>query len=191
MAWNNLIPTQTISFNNLQDAVTDGLFTTKTAIPPSDEQITKADANTYVNIDTNYASYAAKLSNQLVVKQDLQSTSSNISVTIVGPSCKINNYQFYFTMSYNNIPSGYTVSFDIINNGSNIDAGFCSDGRFGMFWPNGQTTGTLQGTFVVKDLSNNTVYTSPQLNQSYQGFWVNLSACTTCTSSFDPDYVPN
>jgi hypothetical protein len=48
------------------------VFTLKNAIPATNEQITKADADFYVNINTSYAPYAAKASNQLVVKSDLQ-----------------------------------------------------------------------------------------------------------------------
>lgn len=73
MPWSTLANNQTISFNNLQNAVNTGVFSAKASIPVSDEQITKADANTYVNINTGYTPYANKASNQLVVKSDLQS----------------------------------------------------------------------------------------------------------------------
>ena len=71
MSWASLANNQTVSFNNLQNAVNNGVFTAKTSIPASNEQITKVDANTYVNINTSYGPYAAKASNQLVVKSDL------------------------------------------------------------------------------------------------------------------------
>jgi hypothetical protein len=80
MSWAGLATNQTVSFNNLQDAVTTGVFTAKTTIPVSAEQITKADANTYVNINTSFAPYAAKSSNQLVTKFDLISLGSNAFV---------------------------------------------------------------------------------------------------------------
>jgi|688.fasta_scaffold00517_48 hypothetical protein len=74
MPWSTLANNQTISFANLQNAINTGVFQQKAAIPvESSEQITKADANTYVNINTGYAPYANKASNQLVVKSDLQS----------------------------------------------------------------------------------------------------------------------
>lgn len=72
MSWAGIASNQCVSFTNLKDAVNTGVFTQKTTIPTSDEQITKDDANTYVNINTSYAPYAAKASNQLVVKSDLQ-----------------------------------------------------------------------------------------------------------------------
>ena len=72
--WAATANNETISFNNLQNGVDTGVLSQKAAIPASNEQITKADANTYVNINTSFAPYAAKASNQLVVKSNLQST---------------------------------------------------------------------------------------------------------------------
>lgn len=72
MAWTSLASNQTVSFNNLQSAVNIGLFAQNTTIPGSLEQITKSDASTYVQINTGYGPYAAKASNQLVVRNDLQ-----------------------------------------------------------------------------------------------------------------------
>ena len=71
MSWVGIANNQTVSFNNLQDAVTNGYFVALAAIPASQEQITKTDASTYANIDTAYGPYAAKASNQLVVKSNL------------------------------------------------------------------------------------------------------------------------
>lgn len=79
--WAGLASNETISFNNLQNGVDTGQFTAKTTIPVSDEQITKADANTYVNIDTAYAPYAAKANNQLVVKSNLITTTTTTTTT--------------------------------------------------------------------------------------------------------------
>ena len=71
MSWVGIANNQTVSFNNLQDAITNGYFVALAAIPASQEQITKTDASTYANIDTAYGPYAAKASNQLVVKSNL------------------------------------------------------------------------------------------------------------------------
>lgn len=71
MSWAAIASNQCVSFNNLQDAVTNGYFVALTGIPATQEQITKSDASTYVNIDTSYAPYAGKASNQLVVKSNL------------------------------------------------------------------------------------------------------------------------
>jgi hypothetical protein len=80
MSWVALANNQTISFNNLQNAVTNGYFVALTTIPTSLEQITKSDASTYVNIDTSYAPYAAKASNQLVVKSNLRPISYSYTI---------------------------------------------------------------------------------------------------------------
>jgi hypothetical protein len=82
MSWASLASNQTVSFNNLQNAVNNGVFTAKTAIPVSNEQITKADANTYVNINTSFGPYAAKASNQLVVKSNLQAVITSYPHTV-------------------------------------------------------------------------------------------------------------
>lgn len=75
MSWSGIASNQCVSRNNLQDAVNTGVFTLKNTIPAGTEQITKADADFYVNIDTSYGPYAAKASNQLVVKSNLISGS--------------------------------------------------------------------------------------------------------------------
>lgn len=72
MSWASIASNQCVSFNNLQDAVNNGVFLLKNAIPASQEQITKSDANYYVYIDTSYGPYASKASNQLIVKSNLQ-----------------------------------------------------------------------------------------------------------------------
>lgn len=72
MSWAGIANNQCVSFANLKDAVDTGVFISKTTQSTSLEQITKDDANNYVYIDTSYAPYAAKTSNQLVVKSDLR-----------------------------------------------------------------------------------------------------------------------
>lgn len=83
MPWSTLANNQTVTFNNLQDAVNTGVFTAKTSIPASQECITKTDANTYVNINTSNAGYSSKASNQLVFKSDLTAPASGVVFTAV------------------------------------------------------------------------------------------------------------
>lgn len=71
MSWSNIADNQTVSYNNLQDAVNTGQLTAKTSIPSGNQQVTKAAADTYVEVATNYPSYASKSSNQLIVKSNL------------------------------------------------------------------------------------------------------------------------
>jgi hypothetical protein len=75
MAWNSLASNQTVSFSNLDNAVSLGYFVQKAAIADSNEQITKADADAKVYLDTAYGPFAAKSSNQLVVKSNLRPVS--------------------------------------------------------------------------------------------------------------------
>lgn len=92
MSWASIANNQCISFNNLQDAVTTNVFVIKAAIPVSLEQITKTDADTYVYIDTAYGPYAAKASNQLVVKSDLQPPPTTTTTTTTAPCQQIYLY---------------------------------------------------------------------------------------------------
>lgn len=74
MSWAGIANNQTISFSNLLNATQSAGFVQKNPFPnpfPYFEQITKSEADTYVYIDTSYAPYAAKSSNQLVVKSNL------------------------------------------------------------------------------------------------------------------------
>lgn len=82
MSWAGIASNQTVTFNNLQDAVTTGVFTQKTSIPATNECITKTDANTYVNINTSNSGYSSKSSNQLVVKSDLTAPPSGVVFSI-------------------------------------------------------------------------------------------------------------
>lgn len=71
MAWNDLASNQTISFTNLKNAVDTGVILGKVTITPSNEQVTKSDVETYTWANTVYAPFAAKASNQLVVKSNV------------------------------------------------------------------------------------------------------------------------
>ena len=82
MSWAGLANNQIVSFNNLQDAVTNGYFTALTTIPVSNEEITKTDASTYVNCDPTYYLFAAKTSNQLIAKRDLVTTTSTTTTAL-------------------------------------------------------------------------------------------------------------
>jgi hypothetical protein len=106
MSWASLANNQCVSFNNLQNAVNTGVFTLKNSIPASSEQITKADADYYVNINTSYGPYAAKASNQLVVKSDLQAAA---------PAC-----QQIYLYPYNSSPCDHFGSYTLYDTDSAI-----------------------------------------------------------------------
>jgi hypothetical protein len=82
MSYSDLQFNQTISFNNLQSGVVEGYFLAKTSIPSGTKQITKAEANTYVNINTSLSSYANKAANQLVVRDNLEGITNIYPYTI-------------------------------------------------------------------------------------------------------------
>jgi hypothetical protein len=86
MSWASIASNQAVSCENLQDAVTNGIFTIKNTIPSSTPAkykcVTKADADYYVNINTSNPGYVAKASNQLVVKNDLSSGAAPIYITV-------------------------------------------------------------------------------------------------------------
>jgi hypothetical protein len=70
MNWTSVASNQTFSGNTLQNAVTNGFFTVKpigTPIPLTDEQLTKSQVESMVNI----LSISGKTANQLVVKSNL------------------------------------------------------------------------------------------------------------------------
>jgi hypothetical protein len=80
MSWAGISSNQTVSCNNLQDAVTNGIFYLKATIPSSLKQITKAEAESYVYIN----SVSGKTSGQLVVKSDLVSSGYYVGQSALG-----------------------------------------------------------------------------------------------------------
>ena len=77
MAWSGVANNQTISNENLQDAINTGVFSAGgTGIPltPPDnkKQVTKGRTSSYINVpNPNYAPFYGKETNQLVVKSDI------------------------------------------------------------------------------------------------------------------------
>ena len=76
MSWAGLASNQCVSCENLQDAVTTGVFALKSTIPSTSpakyKQVTKTEAETYVYCTVG----GGKASNQLVVKSNLTSSVS-------------------------------------------------------------------------------------------------------------------
>lgn len=131
MSWASIANNQTVSFNNLQDAVNNSVFTQKTVIPASNEQITKADANTYVYIDTSYGPYAGKSSNQLVVKSNLLAvTIFYLSYSTDGPSnaCSIYPTTTAYYASYGSTLQNGTIIYTDAALTNPAPAGYYSNG---------------------------------------------------------------
>jgi hypothetical protein len=80
MSWAGISSNQTVSCNNLQDAVTNGIFLLKATIPSSLKQITKAEAESYVYIN----SVSGKTSSQLVVKSNLVASTFTVGQSALG-----------------------------------------------------------------------------------------------------------
>ena len=78
MSWSALANNQTVSCNNLQDAVNNGVFTLQNTIPVSNKEITKSEAEYYVYIN----SISGKTNNQLVVKSNLIATTFYITAVV-------------------------------------------------------------------------------------------------------------
>jgi hypothetical protein len=68
MSWAGIASNQCISWNNLKDAVTTGVFMgAEAAVPPGSKQVTRAEAEQYAVINA----ITSKTSNQLPVKSNL------------------------------------------------------------------------------------------------------------------------
>jgi hypothetical protein len=107
MAYNDLANNQTVSYNNLQSGVNQGAFTAKTTIPSSNKQVTKAEANIYVNINTSLSSYAAKASNRLITKQDLSGVTLTYYTWYISQpqTSSCSGFGYYPITVYSNNPS--------------------------------------------------------------------------------------
>jgi len=85
--FSGLANNQAVSNTNLQDAVTNGYFTGLTTIPTTGLEVTKARAITYISgFNANYPPFAAKASNQLIVKSNLYNPGNYILDAAYGMS---------------------------------------------------------------------------------------------------------
>ncbi len=83
--WAGTASNQAVTFYAAANAIATDIFPAGgTAITGSNKLMTKAEAATYLNINTSYSPYAAKSSGQLVVKSDLQPSASSIGICISG-----------------------------------------------------------------------------------------------------------
>jgi hypothetical protein len=70
--WSGKASNQTISYYDLQDAVSLGVFpATGTTIPSSNQQVKKSLVGTYIINNVTNSYYSAKSSNQILAKRDL------------------------------------------------------------------------------------------------------------------------
>lgn len=77
MSWAGITNSQTVSYNNLQDAVNNGIFTLALAIAPTQQQVTKQYFSDHISgFDSTYPPFAVKTNNQLIVKSDVYNPGS-------------------------------------------------------------------------------------------------------------------
>lgn len=124
--WSGLASNQTVSLNNLQNAVSTGVFTAKTTIPSGTKSITKTEANTYVNINTSNAGYASKASNQLMVKTDLTAPSSGVVYTATSGLYPLSGNTFTSSSGTIINYTGSTVYLFVVFNSAGLNSGSVS-----------------------------------------------------------------
>lgn len=79
MSFTGLADNQAVSYTNLQDAVTNGIFTLVSAITSTGQESTKSYVAAHVSgFNPNYPPYALKATNQLIVKNDIYQTGNFI-----------------------------------------------------------------------------------------------------------------
>jgi len=93
MSWKSIAGNQTVSRENLQNAVDTGVFVQKAPIPSgyATKQITKAETDSYIATWELYPPYRNKTPNQLPVKSDLAVQSNQIFANTTGLSLGNNN----------------------------------------------------------------------------------------------------
>lgn len=82
MSWASIASNQTVSGDNLLNAINTRVFVANFGFIPSAEQMTKINIQVYINVNNNYAPFLAKASNQLVVKSDLQASLNAIGLSV-------------------------------------------------------------------------------------------------------------
>jgi hypothetical protein len=176
MSWASLASNQTVSFNNLQNAVTNGYFVALTGIPATQEQITKSDASTYVNVDTGYAPFAGKASNQLVVKSNLRPVSYAYTI-YYEEACYYDGFYIEGGAATDDIACGNTLTITLYSPVSSFANGMklFYDSACSNFWY-GDTGGCGQ---YYKVIVAGTSYSFTYANSS--STVGNLTACPTPT----------
>lgn len=169
MSWAGLASNQAVSRNNLIDAVNNGIFVGKSSIPATNECITKDEADAYVFINTSKASYVAKASNQLVVKNDLEAANNVQFVTtsglypVTGPSStttgvlyNLTNATIYYILSFNSggVGSGTLNNDTLYISGNSIVLSGKTITTFGQTITSAANTPLYSGVLVLTAYSN-------------------------------------
>jgi hypothetical protein len=111
MSWKSISNNQTVSRANLQNAIDTGIFVAKNGVPSSEpnKQITKANAQDYINTWDLYPPFLSKSSNRLPVKSNLAVQSNELYADSFGLYVGNNNrswtYQIFSNSSTTQIGS--------------------------------------------------------------------------------------
>lgn len=156
MSWSGLSDTQWVSRANLQDAISNSVFTVNDTPPPTSDTskwIKKYDVGQYVRLDATNSYLTAKSNNQWVAKRDLTPVSAISCGTTFYNFYKSYQYVYYdmgttsgtFTFSWtlNQHVSGKGIMLDIMYGGSEI----------------GYTEQSGGATIVIADGSKDFTYT--------------------------------
>jgi len=176
MSWAGLANNQTVSFNNLQNAVDTSVFTVKNTIPSSNEQITKSDADFYVYIQA----IPSKSNDQLVVKSDLVASTVTVFINICGTDADgSGNVNVY---AYSSVAVDTSINVPVKWTGD-----LFSELIGSITISSGQSCGTtvLSGAYSGENYSS-MIFTGDISPTSYgaqdyeQGSDVDSPSCTTC-----------
>lgn len=160
MSWAGIASNQCVSLNNLKDAVATGVFTQLTTIPTGTKQITKTEASTYVNCSTSYAPFAAKASNQLVVKSNLVARITvNFSLTI-----QASNAGTMDIYTASPAGAGWTLSTTLSTNGATFSVNLLAGDAFYV-----TLTHTARATTAQRGQIATTVNGTPTYVQTTSG----------------------
>ena len=176
MSWAGLANNQTVSFNNLQNAVDNSIFTAAQAIPASNEQITKSDALLYVYVQA----IPSKSNSQLVVKSDLVSSVVTVFISICGTN-----------PDGNGDVNVYAYSSVAVDTSINVPVKWTGDLASELFGSITISSGQSCGTAILSgaaayELYNNMNFTGDISPSSYgtqdyeTGSDVDSPDCTTC-----------
>jgi len=117
MPWSTIANNQGVSRANLQDAINQGYFTLKAAFPSDGKQITKDNADAYINIpNSSWPGYAEKSGNQLLTKVDLPTTVENNGSFILDAQ-----YGMNFTSMSGSVGSLPTFSFPVTGGNTTVN----------------------------------------------------------------------
>lgn len=160
MSWAGIASNQTVTWDNLKDAVATGVFLgAENAVPPGSKLITKSEAQTYAVINT----ISGKTNNQLVVKSNLTAKtgvykwniSSNGSTS--GGACALIFDDTVIAWTNTATPTTGTVFYDDYN----LTTIFPMSGYAGLFLHYKSYGAAGNGFYARFNLTTSTINNSP------------------------------